>query len=326
VGHLATSRAPSGAPSGATGMAPCVAMVLFGINNIFTVLYEGKEYDCVLKGKVLKGTGRTYAPLAPGDEVVVDFSDHGFSRIESRVERSSEFSRWNRKRKAPQTLTANADLVVCVSSFDGPPFRPRFIDRAHVTCEIERLPMLVVLNKSDLGTNDLIEERIDVFRSVGCEVIRCSAETGEGCAELGEFLKNRRAVFCGQSGVGKTSVLNRLFPGVSRPVGSISPKHNRGRHTTRFGILMANPGGGWVVDTPGIREFEIVEVELSDLSFFFPEMVPFLRECAVPGCTHEHEPDCAVCAAVEDGSIHEDRYESYLRLLYSLKEREEMYG
>jgi ribosome biogenesis GTPase / thiamine phosphate phosphatase len=89
---------------------------------------------------------------------------------------------------------------------------------------------------------------------------------------------------------------------------------------------MANPGGGWVVDTPGIREFEIVEVELSDLSFFFPEMVPFLRECAVPGCTHEHEPDCAVCAAVEDGSIHEDRYESYLRLLYSLKEREEMYG
>lgn len=301
-------------------------MVLYGINNIFTVAAGDRQYDCILKGKVLKGTGKSYAPLAPGDTVEIEIAETGFSRIESRLERDSEFTRWNRKKKAPQTLAANADLVACICSPDEPPFRPRFIDRVHVSAEIEELPLLIVLNKADLGSNRDTDRRLKVFKKLGCDVVRCSAVTGKGIRRLKAKLSGRKTVFCGQSGVGKTSILNLLIPEADRAVGAISEKYNRGTHTTRFGILLPYHSGGWIVDTPGIREFEITDIERADLSFYFPEMVPLLPECSVPGCTHDHEPDCAVEKALDAGRIHPDRFESYLRLLDSLSIREEMYG
>ena len=148
-----------------------MAMILYGINNIYKVSHDGREIDCVLKGKILKGTGRSYAPLAPGDSVEIEISKSGLSRIVSRVERSTEFSRWNKKRKAPQTLAANADLVVCICSPESPPFRPRLVDRVHVTCEIERITLMVVLNKSDQKITREIEERLEVYTSAGCDVV-----------------------------------------------------------------------------------------------------------------------------------------------------------
>ena len=303
-----------------------IAMVLYGISNIYKVSLNGTILDCVIKGKVLKTTEKSYAPLAPGDEVEIDISSSGFSQIVSRMERRSEFCRWNKKGKAPQTLAANADLVVCVSSPVSPPFRPRFIDRVHVTCEIEKIPLLVVMNKNDQVCSADIDTRLAAYTAMDCEVLRCSALTGEGVGALADSIAGRRVVICGQSGVGKTSLLNLLLPDVKKPVGEVSSKHNRGRHTTRHGMLFINPRGGWIVDTPGIREFEIVEIEPADLSFFFPEMVSFRTQCAIPGCSHDHEPGCAVYEAVGKGIIHVDRYESYLRLLDSLISREDLYG
>ena len=303
-----------------------MAMVLRGINNIFTVSQSGKQYECVIKGKKLKNTGRTYAPLAPGDEVEIEQSNDGFSLITARKERKTEFCRWNTKRKAPQTMAANVDAVVCVTSPESPPFRPRFIDRVQVTCEIEHIPLVVVLNKIDQGVKQEIEERLVVFESTGCGIIRCSALTGENVNALEEAVRGKRCLFCGQSGVGKTSLLNKVLPGPDRETGDISAKYNRGRHTTRFGTLFWNPAGGWIIDTPGIRAFEIVDIEAADLSFFFPEMAQFRDKCASRGCTHDHEPNCSVIEAAEEGHIHEDRYESYLRILDSLRNRGVMYG
>jgi ribosome biogenesis GTPase / thiamine phosphate phosphatase len=300
--------------------------ILHGTNNIYTVSHEGKQYDCVIKGKKLKGTGKSYAPLAPGDEVNFEIHDSGFSQIVEREQRRTEFCRWNQKGNAPQTLAANVDLVVCISSPESPPFRPRFIDRIYVTCEIEKIPLLIVLNKSDQKITPDIRNRLKVYKKIGCKVLKCSALTGKGIEKITKYLAGHHCVICGQSGVGKTSIINRIIPNAQKPVGAVSTKHNRGRHTTKNGILLANPRGGWIVDTPGIRKFEIVEIEPADLSFFFPEMVRYRELCAVPGCTHDHEPKCAVYDAVMAGKIHEDRFESYLRLLESLTLRGEMYG
>ncbi|MBT3276167.1 MAG: ribosome small subunit-dependent GTPase A [Spirochaetales bacterium] len=303
-----------------------MGMVIHGINNIFTVFKDGETLECVIKGKILKDTGKVYAPLAPGDMVDLDRSENGISRITARRERSSEFCRWNKKRKAPQTIAANVDQVICVCSADSPPFRPRFIDRIHVTSEIERIPFLVVINKIDKGIPKDMEERLAVYESTGCAVVRCSAKEEKKIDELEAAIAGKRSVFCGQSGVGKSSLLNLLIPGIDRKIGSISAKYNRGKHTTRFGTLVFHPSGGWIVDTPGIREFEIVDIEPTELSFFFPEMVSFRENCVSRACTHDHEPECAVLDAVERGDIHEDRFESYLRMLDSLRDRGVIYG
>ena len=280
----------------------------------------------MIKGKKLKGTGKSYAPLAPGDEVGLEISESGFSQIVERATRQTEFCRWNRKGNAAQTLAANVDLVVCISSPESPPFRPRFVDRIHVTCEIEKIPRLIILNKCDQGIARETRKRLKVYKKTGCSVVVCSALTGKGIDKIVKFLAAHHCVFCGQSGVGKTTIINKIIPEARKPIGTVSAKHNRGRHTTKNGILLENPKGGWIVDTPGIREFEIVEIEPADLSFFFPEMARYRERCTVPGCTHDHEPGCAVYDAVMAGKIHEDRFESYLRLLESLTSRGEMYG
>ncbi|MBN1686166.1 MAG: ribosome small subunit-dependent GTPase A [Spirochaetales bacterium] len=302
------------------------ATILHGINNIYAVAHNGKHYDCVIKGKQLKGTGRSYAPLAPGDEVALELQSSGFSQITERIERRNEFSRWNTKGKAVQTLAANVDLVVCVCSPESPPFRPRFVDRVQVTCGIENIPLLVVLNKNDQGVSPEIRNRLRVYKKTNCAVLECSVLTGRGVEKIAKYIAGRRCVFCGQSGVGKTSIINSILPEANLAVGSISAKYNRGRHVTRYGILLDNPKGGWIVDTPGIRELEIVEIEPADLSFYFPEMAHYREQCAVSGCTHDHEPGCAVFEAVRAGKIHEDRFESYLRILESLTNREQLYG
>jgi ribosome biogenesis GTPase len=303
-----------------------MATILHGINNIYSVSHEEKIYDCVIKGKKLQGTGKSYAPLAPGDEVDIEIHHSGFSQILGRTERMSEFSRWNEKGKAAQTLAANVDLVVCICSPESPPFRPRFIDRVQVTCEIENIPLLVILNKSDQEISSQIRKRLRVYKKTGCSVLRCSALTGKGVRGVIKRVENRRCVFCGQSGVGKTSIINQIIPEARKPVGTVSEKHNRGKHTTKYGVLLQNPRGGWIIDTPGIRKFEIVEIEPADLSFHFPEMARYRELCELPGCTHDHEPGCAVFSAFEAGKIHPDRFESYLRMLESLVAREELYG
>ncbi|UCG00142.1 MAG: ribosome small subunit-dependent GTPase A [Spirochaetaceae bacterium] len=288
--------------------------VLYGINNIYTVEVDGRQLQCRIKGKVLKTERNVYNPIAVGDYVSLQGDPHseGVGWIVERRERTSSLIRWNKKRNAIQVLAANADLLVCVSSTQSPPFRPRFIDRVLVSAD--RLQPLIVINKADLAVGSDIKDRIRDYRKIGYPVILTSALSGKGVGELRRRIKDRLAVFCGQSGVGKSTLLNRMFTGLDLAVGNISAKYDRGSHTTSFASLIRAAEGFRFIDTPGIRELEIAGVDARDLAFYFPEFVPIAENCSYPSCRHVDEPECAVQQAVEQGMIHPDRYESYLRI------------
>ncbi|MDR1894871.1 MAG: ribosome small subunit-dependent GTPase A [Spirochaetales bacterium] len=296
--------------------------ILWGVNNIWTVLAEGREYRCRIKGKVLKGREETYSPLVPGDRVRLSpVSNLGEGLILERLDRRNSFCRLNSKRGLVQILAANIDILVCLCSPLSPPFRPRFIDRVLVMAE-GHFPVLIVCNKGDQlpppGPSESpspedCRRRLADFERMGYPVLFCSALHGEGMDRLREALAGKTAALVGQSGVGKSSLLNSLT-GFHLTTGAVSEKHNRGRHTTNFARLFPWEGGG-LVDTPGIREIGLWGFPRRDLAHFMRDLKPFLGSCALPGCLHQGEPGCAVRGAAEQGKIHFDRYDSYLRML-----------
>ena len=289
--------------------------VLYGINNIYTVEVDGRELRCRIKGKVLKLEENVYNPIAAGDFVRLQTDPHSedVGWIVERNPRNSTLVRWNKKRNAVQVLAANAEILVCVSSTQSPPFRPRFIDRVLVSAD--QMKPLIVVNKSDLEMDAESRQRLRNYRKIGYTVIMTSALTGRGVAGLRRRIRGKTTVFFGQSGVGKSTLLNRMFPGLDLAVGAVSAKYDRGSHTTSFASLIRAARDFRIIDTPGIRELEIAGVEARDLAFYFPEFVPIARHCSYPSCRHVDEPDCAVRQAAERGRIHPDRYESYLRIL-----------
>lgn len=294
-----------------------IGTVLWGVNNIYTVLEGERSVECRIKGKILKDAVGAYNPLAPGDRVDFSINDDGSGSILSRFERRNAFIRFNKKRRAPQTVAANVDLVVCVCSPANPPFRPRFIDR--VTVAALGIPILILVNKIDLGMDETVARRLAVFSELGFGVESCSAKSGAGLDRLREAIDGKQTVFVGQSGVGKSTVLNALAPGAGQKVGEVSTKYDRGRHTTTFGVVVPWDGGT-IIDTPGIREIEIAGIDRRDLMFYFPEFEPYIPECRLRNCRHVHEPGCAVERAVEQGDIHPDRFESYERIYDALPE------
>jgi ribosome biogenesis GTPase len=199
-----------------------------------------------------------------------------------------------------------------VSSTQSPPFRPRFVDRLLVSAD--RLDPLIVINKIDLPMSPDAKDRVRNYSKIGYTVVQTSAISGKGVGELRRRTKNKVVVFCGQSGVGKSTLLNRMFPGLDLAIGEISSKYDRGSHTTSYASLIRAARGFSIIDTPGIRELEIAGVEARDLAFYFPEFIPVAEHCSYPSCRHVDEPDCAVRRAVDNGLIHPDRYESYLRI------------
>jgi len=297
--------------------------ILRGMNNIFTVQSEAELVECRIKGKVLHGRRDAYNPLAPGDEVDFDFEPGSAGRgyILSRFERTNGFYRWNKKRRAVQIIAANIDLCVCLLSTKSPPFRPRFADRVGIMAELESIPFMPVCNKTDLGITGETKKRLNAFQRAGYEYLLCSAETGGGLRKLRAALEGKRTMFIGQSGVGKTTLLNILIPGLDQKTADISSKYNRGKHTTVFSSLFAAENFE-IVDTPGIREIEVCGIGSPELDRYFPEFRPFSGRCRFPSCLHDEEPECAVRAAVEEGEIYPDRYESYLRILFDLQNTE----
>lgn len=298
-------------------------IVKFGINNIYTVLAEGREIECRIKGKVLKEDEASHNPIAVGDSVEIETDPHSPTKgnIISLLPRRNALFRLNKKKKRIQTIASNVDFLVIVSSVGEPPFRPRFIDRMIVAGLAGNVAPLVVINKRDLGVEEAVKRRTRVFSECGYRFLFVSAKTGVGLKELAGMIRGRVSVFSGQSGVGKTSLLNALVPGLERKVGEISAKWGKGAHTTSF-AQMVEAGGFTVIDTPGIRELDIALIPPADLRFYFPEFKVVQEGCAFPSCVHQHEPGCAVKAALERGEIDADRYESYSRILADLQERE----
>ncbi len=298
--------------------------VYWGVNNIFTVKPDDTDLvECRLKGKVLKDVEDAYNPLSPGDRVEIDLDPGhaGKAMILSRLPRTNAYSRWNKKRQCPQTLAANLDLLVLVTSPDSPPFRPRFLDRALIMAKREDLPVLILVNKCDQGLTEDVEDRLASYQELDWDVHLCSSVTGEGLDELKSHLEDLTCALVGQSGVGKSSLLNLLHEGSRQKVGELSAKYNRGNHTTNFSLLFPWPSGhGGIIDTPGVRELEVFGVEPAQLAFLYPDFSPYLGQCAFSLCTHLQEPGCAVLKALQEGEIHPDRWDNYQKLFLELKE------
>jgi ribosome biogenesis GTPase len=319
-------------------------LVIRGSRNIFTVRMDRDtaagisgetELECRIKGKVLRGVEEYYNPLAPGDRVTVEADPlhPGTGRILALEERRNLLTRFNQKGLGPgraassQLLAANVDLLLCVTSPLSPPFRPRFIDRALLQGEIARIPQVIVCNKYDLSEDDLdVEERLEDFSKIGYQVLRVSARTGEGLDSLRGLLRGRLSVFLGQSGVGKSSLINALAPELRLRVGQINEKYDRGNHTTTMSVLLTLPDPDHpesrtgIIDTPGIRRFVPHGVPENELILYMPEFAPLVGKCTYGlSCSHRTEPGCKIMEAVAAGVIHEDRYESFLRIRDELK-------
>jgi len=297
--------------------------VVSGSNNGFDILTEdGSMVRCQLKGKKLKGAEGFYNPLAAGDIVEWEPASAGTGMIQSLVPRKSLFWRYNEKGKAIQAIAANMDVLICVTSAAMPPFRPRFIDRVSLEPSSDRLPFIIALNKTDLGIDEEVAERMDDYRRIGFETIEMSAGDGQGVEILRERISGKTSAFVGQSGVGKSSILNALEAGLGLKVGEVCEKFERGRHTTVAAILsVLSDGVTRVIDTPGFRRLAVRGIDPVTLGACFPEFRRLAGQCALGArCKHLDEPGCAVASAVEEGTIHEDRYESYARVLAELED------
>ncbi|MDR3193602.1 MAG: ribosome small subunit-dependent GTPase A [Treponema sp.] len=319
-------------------------LVIRGSRNIFTVRPEpggsgdspAGDLECRIKGKILKGAESRYNPLAPGDWVRVepDPAKPGAGMVTGLEERRNIFTRMNQKgldtnRSATsQILAANVDLVFCVTSAASPPFRPRFLDRILIQADAAGIEALILCNKYDLAgkpgeLDPDLEERLEDFRRIGYRVLRISAKTGEGMGKLGELAGGRVSLFLGQSGVGKSSIINALLPAPLARVGTLNEKYDRGNHTTTMSWMIALPPveGGYLIDSPGIRRFLPDGIGPGELILHMREFAPLAGTCTYGlSCTHRSEPGCKVLEAVHAGVIHEDRYESFIRI------REELMG
>lgn len=299
-----------------------LATVLTGRNNIFTVQAGEQILLCRLKGKTLSLDERSYNPLAPGDEVQLESVDAGNKTavITGRAPRKNAFARFNRKRDALQTLAANVDRAVVVMSIGDPVFRERFVDRMLVLGCHHDVPVSLVITKSELDP-DLARRTASVYDQLGVRSICCSAVTIDGMATVRGMISGNRSVLVGQSGVGKSTLLNYLMESDVQETGS-TDRFNRGRHTTNAGLLVRTSEFE-LVDTPGVRELDCTHVPRESLDRCFVEFVRHRESCSMRDCSHRNEPGCAVIAAVERGEITRDRYASYVRLYEELEAAQE---
>lgn len=265
-------------------------------------------------------------PVAVGDRVRVVRGDDGTGTIESLVPRENALRRRAAGRRVgvDAVIAANVDRAWVVQSASMPALNPGLVDRFLVAAEREEIPAGIVVNKTDLALTDeavaaALAAFVGRYRGIGYPVVETSAETGAGVDAWREALRDRVSVVSGPSGVGKSSLLNAAAPGLALRTGAVSARTKKGKHTTTNAVLHALPFGGYVVDTPGIREFGVVDVSPEDLGFYFIEFKPHIGACRFQPCTHDHEPDCAVMAALDEGAISEVRYDSYLSILDSIR-------
>jgi len=293
-------------------------IVIRGHGKTFIVRTPGRDIPCEIRGKVKFDTDAV-TPVAVGDDVSISVNDDGTGMIESVGKRRTMFFRpakGSETRK--QIIAANIDQLAAVASVKQPALKPGLIDRFLIAAEIGALQPLIIINKIDLGHIPAVDDLEKGYRDLGLKCHVVSAITGEGMEELAESLRNHKTIFAGHSGVGKSTILNRLIPGLNLKVSEVSESTDRGVHTTTSVELFELPHGGYVVDSPGLKVLGLWEVKKEELFEYFPEMLEFLGQCRFTGCSHTHEPDCAVKKAVEEGLIAEFRYQSYLTIYNSL--------
>lgn len=273
------------------------------------LLASGAVMPVRIRGRLrLKGV-RTTNPVAVGDRVMIE--DGAIAEILPRrnylIRRASNLSRES------HILAANIDRALLVCTLRTPATPVEFIDRFLVTCQAYHVPVTLVLSKADLLTS----EQIDSFSAVydAYEVLPVSSLTGRGIEALRKLTAGRTTLLAGNSGVGKSTLAATLEPGLDLKTAAVSESHGKGRHTTTYAAMYPLKEGGWLVDTPGVKGFGLIDIADEELSHYFPEMHEVSKACRFYNCTHVHEPGCAVIEAVEAGRIPASRYESYLKIL-----------
>lgn len=291
---------------------------------IFDELNQSKgTIDARLPGRFRLNDRQVTNPLAVGDYVELSLNEDGTCSIEEIKERENYITRQaTHGRQGEQILAANIDQAFVVQSVRKPKIKEGFIDRFLVTCEAYQLKPIILINKMDIAGEDgeaYVNELLGLYSSLGYTILTSSIYDDDSLKNLKSHLKDKTSVFIGPSGVGKTSLLNHIEPNIDRKVADISEYSSKGKHTTTYAKLLPLHFGGYLVDTPGIREFGLVNIEPWELSLFFPEMIEARQHCKFNNCTHSHEPKCGVIEAYENGEIDAERYHSYLQMLDSLK-------
>ena len=294
-------------------------LVIRNTGSWYTVLTdEGETVESKIKGNFRLRGIRSTNPVAVGDRVSLVRNQEGtafINEIEDRrnyiVRRSSNLS------KQSHIIAANVDQAVLIVTVNYPVTSTTFIDRFLASAEAYRVPVVLVFNKTDLLDDDLRLQQMmaDLYEHIGYTCLQVSAATGQGIGDLNRLLQGKVSVFSGNSGVGKSTLLNILIPGVQLRTAEISAAHNTGTHTTTFSEMLPLPGGGWAIDTPGVKGFGAFDMEPGEICGYFREIFAFSRDCRYGNCTHTHEPGCAVLKALEDHYIAESRYNSYVSML-----------
>lgn len=289
--------------------------------NIYKVrTEEGKLHDCVIKGTFrIKGI-KTTNPATVGDQVEFDCRpNEDTCLIYNILPRKNYIIRKSTKlSKISHIIAANIDQAILVVTLSKPRTSTGFIDRYLITTEAYHIPAKIIFNKTDLYTKKELERLgvlMQMYQQADYECIGVSAKTGENINRVRNVLKGKISLLSGHSGVGKSSIINKIEPGINLKTGEISETHQKGKHITTFTEMHELSSGGFIIDTPGIKEFGLRDFVKEEVAERFPEFRKFMHECKFNNCTHVHEPGCAVKKAIESGKISTSRYNNYLRIL-----------
>jgi ribosome biogenesis GTPase len=294
--------------------AECLAGRVLSVHGLTSVVHtaDGKVYHCATR-RLLKSLSTDQRHVvAAGDNVWIRPEGESAGFIERIEPRRSVLSRTSKKRQ--HVIVANIEQLVIVTSAAEPTIKPNLIDRYLLTAEKIGVRPVLCINKIDLVSAADLQPLVGVWGQLGYQVQFASASTGFGVDRLRQVLSNRESVVAGQSGVGKSSLLNMVEPGLGLRVGEVSEENQKGKHTTTTAQLLPLSFGGYVVDTPGIRQFQLWDVIPEEVAGFFRDIRPYVNNCRFPDCSHTHEADCAVKNAVADGRLDARRYESYCHI------------
>ncbi len=293
--------------------------VIKSTGSRYLVKADNKVYDCLLKGKIRLEGRKSTNPVAVGDNVEFNFDANGETNIETIYPRRNYIIRKSiNLSKQVQIIASNLDQAVLIVSLVSPRTSLGFIDRFLITAEAYRIPAILIFNKADLLDYTLMElqnEIIHIYEKVGYTCYVLSSLDPEQIEQIEPIFKDKTSLVAGHSGVGKSTFINLLQPGLNLKTGEISAAHAKGTHTTTFAELHELSFGGFVIDSPGIKELGLVEMKKEEVGHYFPEIRLHMQGCKFNNCLHVNEPKCAIIEAVENGEISEERYRSYLGIL-----------